>query len=447
MTQKPLGFWTATSLVISAMMGAGIFGLPASLAAFGTISIIAWILTTLGALLLALTFVNLNRMVPQTGGPFLYAYHAYGEYMGFAIAASYWMAWCIGCAAAIVAIDGFLAPFWPQINEHSVHYSPFIALLVKLGFIWLTIIINMLGIRTVGRVQLISTLLKIVPLLLICAFGLPKIHLANFTHYYNISGVSSWSALSGAAALTLWAFSGLEAAVVPADDITNHRVIAYATMLGALFTALIYILITVVFLGVYPATIVKNSVSPFNDIATALFGSGATYWIAACAIITIVGSVNGGILILSQDAMAAARNKLLPAIFDKRRNRFNTPIKSLFLAGIVITLLLFMTMNQALLKQFNFLILLSTLSLVIPYFVSATAALILMMKKPEDFSRGKFLWLFFIALLASIYAFWTLIGVGQETFFYGGLFFFTTFWLHFIYKGYQWLAKKPASAE
>jgi basic amino acid/polyamine antiporter, APA family len=358
--------------------------------------------------------------------------------MGFAIAISYWFAWCIACAGAVVVVDGFLAPFWPALNEHSPFYSAYISLAVKVIIIWGMIIINMLGIQLVGRIQLITSLLKIIPLLLICIVGISKVHWSNLTQYYNISGTSNWHAITGAAAVTLWAFTGLEAAVVPSDDVKTHKIVAYATVFGMILTSLIYILITIVILGVTPATVVKNSVSPFNDIATQLFGPSAAYWIAACAIITIVGSINGGILILAQDAMAAARNQLLPKLFAVGANRFKTPIKSLLLSGILMTVLLMMTMNKSLNKQFNFLILLSTLSLLIPYFVSSTAALVLMMKEKTYYSRRHFIYVFFIASLSSLYAFWTFIGVGEDVFFYGCLFFFATFWLHFIYKWYQW---------
>lgn len=300
----------------------------------------------------------------------------------------------------------------------------------------------MLGIKTVGRVQLVTTLLKLIPLFAICLFGLFKIHVHNLIQYYNISGASNSHALAGAAALTLFAFVGFEAAVVPADDVTSHKVIGWATIIGTLLTSVLYILITIVFLGMYPAILLKNSVSPFNDVATVLFGNTGPYWIAGCALITIIGGVNGGILILIQDAMAASRNRLLPALFGATDNRFNTPIKNLVLSGVVMTLLLAMTMTQSLNRQFNFLVLLSILSTLIPYFVSCTAALIIMLKDPTAFSRGKFIYLLFIAGIGSIYAFWMFIGVGQEIVFYGCLLFFATFWLHFIYKWYQWYLKK-----
>lgn len=443
--KKPLGFITALALVIGAMLGAGIFSLPASLASFGSISIIAWLLTGFGSILLALTFADLNRMVPETGGAFLYAYKAYGDYLGFAIAVSYWVAWCLGCAGAIVAITGFLAPFWPAINDHSERFNPTTALLVKIAATWLAILINILGIRVVGISQVITNLLKIFPLVVLAGFALLKFNMANLIDYYNISPVSNGHALAGAVALTLWAFTGLEAAVVPADDIDNHQTIAKATIIGTAFVALLYVIVTIALFGFIPAPILKNSISPFNDVASTLFGSAGAYLIAACAIITILGSVNGGILILAQDAMAAARYKLMPPLFAKLNKQYNTPVRGLVVSGLLISFTLLFTINQTLLKQFNFLILISTLSLLIPYFISSTAAMILLLQD-KTIHKAQFRKSFLIALLSSIYAFLALIGVGEDIFFYGCLFFFAIFWLHLLFKIYQIYALKKVPA-
>lgn len=436
--QKPIGFWTALALVVGAMLGAGIFSLPASLASFGSISILAWIITGMGAMFLALTFADLNRMVPETGGAFLYAYKAYGDFMGFSIAISYWLAWCLGCAGAVVAIVGFLSPFFPVFNEQNPAYSPLLTLAIKIFATWITVIINICGIKTVGRIQLITNFLKILPLLFVAIFALFQFKTTNITDFFNISGTSNWQALTGSAALTLWAFTGLEAAVVPADSITNHKVIKRATVIGTGIVTLIYIIVTLALMGFKSATELKTSLSPFTETATLLFGPIGAYAIAICAIITIVGSINGGILILAQDAMAAARYKFLPALFGNVNGKFNTPIQGILIAGVLITLMLLLTVNSSLMKQFNFLILFSTLSLLIPYFISSTSALILLMQNPNQLNKRSFILSFSIAVVSSIYAFWTLIGVGQEVIFYGCLFFFSIFWLHLIYKIYKY---------
>src|SRR5262249_5846742 len=147
-------------------------------------------------------------------------------------------------------------------------------------------------------------------------------------------------ALSGAAAVTLFAFVGMEAAVVPSEDMASHRVIARATIFGTVLVSLFYIFVTVALLGFEPASQIKNLASPFQSIGQTLLGPYVSYWITFCAILTILGTVNGGIVIFAQDAMAAAHFNILPKIFGDTNNRFNTPIKGIFVSGIVMTVVL-----------------------------------------------------------------------------------------------------------
>jgi APA family basic amino acid/polyamine antiporter len=240
------------------------------------------------------------------------------------------------------------------------------------------------------------------------------------------------SAFTGAATLTLWAFIGLESAVVPADEVTNSRVITKATMIGTFATALLYILLTIALLGLIPANILKNSASPLSDAAVMLFGHHADLWIAGFAIITIMGALNGSILVQVQDAMAAADHQLFPRAFSKR-SRFDTPAKGFVISALVMTGLLLLTLHDSLLKQFNFLLLLSTLSFLIPYFVSATAELMILSKTKAIESFKMRLVRNLIALAASIYAFWMFIGAGTEIIVYGCLFFFALFWVYWLF--------------
>lgn len=439
--KKPLGFWISTSLVTGNIIGSGIFLLPASLAAYGSISLFSWVFSTIGALLLAIVFSNLNRQIPHTGGAFLYAHHVYGDFIGFATAASYWFSWCVGNASMAVALIGFLGFFWPACEEHNIHYSPVIALAVKIGIIWLMTIINILGIRLAGKVQLITTILKVIPLILIAVIGIFKVKWANLIGYYNISGQSNFSAFVGAATLTLYAFIGLESAIIPADEITSSKVIAKATLIGTLFCAVIYILDTLVIFGLFPASILKNSTAPFSDAATYLFGSTGGTLIAVCAIISIVGAINGSILIQVQDAMAAADYGLFPKVFSKR-GRFNTATRGFIISALIMTILLLFTAYQALLKQFNSLVLLTTLSMLIPYFVSATGELMLLLKNSEKFNPKRLIFSGLIALAASGFSFLMMLGSGTEVIAAGCLLFFSLFWFYWLLKLFNVTLKK-----
>jgi amino acid transporter len=90
--KRSLGLWMATALVIGNMVGSGVFGLPSSLASTGPISLVAWVITGAGAILLALVFANLGRAYPQTGGPYAFARRAFGDFAGFWTAWGYWIA-------------------------------------------------------------------------------------------------------------------------------------------------------------------------------------------------------------------------------------------------------------------------------------------------------------------------------------------------------------------
>lgn len=431
--KKPLGFSIATSLVVGNIIGSGIFLIPASLAAYGSISVFSWLFSTIGAILIAIVFSTLNRRIPHSGGAFLYAYHVYGEFIGFAVASSYWFSWCVGNASMAVALIGFLGYFWPALQEHNAHFNPFIVLLVKISVIWITTGINILGIRLVGKVQLITTILKILPLILIAIIGFFKIKWSYLTGYYNISHQSNFSAFAGGAALTLYAFIGLESAIVPADEITNSRIITKATIIGTVLCAIIYILDTVVLLGIFPATLLKNSTAPFSDAATYLFGPIGGLLIVVCAVISIIGCINGSILIQVQDATAAADHGLFPKIFSIR-GRFNTATKGFIISAIVMTILLLFTAQEALLKQFNTLVLLTTLFMLIPYFISSTAELMLLLKNSEKFNLKRLILSSTISLLASGFSFLMMMGSGKEAITAGCLLFFALFWFYWLLK-------------
>jgi APA family basic amino acid/polyamine antiporter len=111
--KRSLGLWMATALVIGNMVGSGVFGLPAALASTGPISLLAWVFTGAGAILLALVFANLGRAYPETGGPYAYARRAFGDFAGFWTAWGYWIAAWAGNAAVATIFVSYASVFWP----------------------------------------------------------------------------------------------------------------------------------------------------------------------------------------------------------------------------------------------------------------------------------------------------------------------------------------------
>lgn len=192
-----LGIWILTALVAGNMIGSGVFLLPSSLASFGSIGLLAWILTAMGAVLLALVFAQLSRLVPKTGGPYAYCRQGFGNCVGFLVAYNYWIAVWVGNAAIVVAFTAYLSVFWPELNTNH-----FLAFLASAAALWFLTLINIFGVRKAGIVQLITTLLKIIPLIIIAVMGSFYIQPSDFSQF-NISGQPFMMALTGAASLTL----------------------------------------------------------------------------------------------------------------------------------------------------------------------------------------------------------------------------------------------------
>jgi APA family basic amino acid/polyamine antiporter len=123
----------ATALVVGNMIGSGVFLLPASLAPYGGISVVGWLVTTTGALLLALVFARLSRLVPRVGGPYAYTRIGFGDFAAFLVAWGYWISIWVANAAIAVAFVSYLTVFWP-----ALRHSPVLAALVALSAIWLS---------------------------------------------------------------------------------------------------------------------------------------------------------------------------------------------------------------------------------------------------------------------------------------------------------------------
>jgi APA family basic amino acid/polyamine antiporter len=215
--KKALSLPILISLVVGNMIGTGIYILPAELAKYGTLSILSWIYTSIGALFLALTFAHLNNRFPKTGGPYIYCKEAFGKLVGFIVAYSYWAGYLVSVAGIAVSSVGYLGFITPVLNANTSSYNEYIALAVELGFVWFFTAINMIGIHAAGVFQLILTIIKVIPLFVIIVFGLGHIQVENLTHF-TVGAESGFMAISSAAALTFWAFLGLESATVPSEN-------------------------------------------------------------------------------------------------------------------------------------------------------------------------------------------------------------------------------------
>jgi len=408
-----LGLTMATALVVGNMIGSGVFLLPAALGAFGPVSLVAFAITAVGAILLALVFARLGRTYPETGGPYVYSKRAFGDFIGFWQAWGYWIAAWAGNAAIAIAFVSYLGEYWGTVRHNNV-----VAALAAVGAIWVCTAVNILGVRQSGVVQVVTTVMKFVPLAAIAVIGLFYVHAHNFGAF-NASGDSIYGAVTAAATLTLWSFIGLESATVPAEDVRDpDRTIPRSTIFGTAVTAIVYILGTFVVFGVLGSAAAAKSGAPFSDAAKIMWGSTGGHIITICALAATFGALNGWILIQGQIPFAAARDRVFPKPFQ-RQTPNGTPWVGLVVSSVLVTGLVFMNYNASLVSQFTFIILLATLTTLIPYAFSAAAELMLFISDRDAFSMPRFAKDSIIASLAFAYSLWTIAGSGYQVVFRG----------------------------
>ncbi len=408
--QPKLGFWSSSALVVGNIIGSGIFLLPATLAAYGGISLLAWLCSAVGAILMALVFGELGRLAPRTtGGPYAYTKISLGEFPAYLVAWSYWISiWCTNAAIA-AALVSYLGVFIPTLPE-----SPPAAILTGLSVIWLLTWTNSKKIQTVAFVQLITTILKLVPILLIGLVGIFYIKIGHFPAF-NLTGESNLSALTAAATLTFFAFLGMESATIPGSKIKNAATtIRNSTIAGTLVTVVVYLLSSVAIMGILPSGTLAKSNAPFADAAAVFWGASAKYVVAAGAIISTFGALNGWILMQGQIPMSAAHDKLFPKVFG-RLNANDSPAIGIVLSSILASLLMILNYSKTLVEAFAFMITLSTLSVLTPYLFSTASYVLQTIKLRETNLAGKLI----LAGLAFGFSLWVMVGSGREVVFWG----------------------------
>ncbi|AGI24045.1 amino acid permease [Pseudomonas sp. ATCC 13867] len=414
-----MGFWSCTALVVGNMVGSGVFLLPSSLAAYGGLSLFGWLVSTTGAVLLAFTFARLARLNPGAGGPYAYTRDGFGSFAGYLCAWTYWKAAWIGNAAIAVTLVGYLRVFFPALAD------PLLMVATAIGSIWLCTLINLRGITAFAVVQNLLTALKLIPLLLIGVLGWFHFN----PDYLSIPAASELpnmgyaQAIATTAALTLWSFIGLESATVPADDVRDpKKTIPRATLFGTLAAAAVYILSITAVQGLMPPELLARSTSPFADAARILLGDWGYYLVAAGAVIACLGALNGWVLLQGQIPVAPARDGLFPESLGKL-NKNGAPANGLLASGLLVTALVMVDGHGDLVDVFNVIILLGTMTGVVPYAFCTAALLQLLAVKPESFSPRSRPQVLAIGCLGFLYSLWALYGTGEQAIFWGFLVF------------------------
>nr|BEK63480.1 amino acid permease [Kitasatospora purpeofusca] len=400
--------------MVGSVIGTGVFALPSALAPYGPIALVAFVLVTIGALALAMVFGRLSQRVPGSGGPYVYAREAFGEFAGFLTAWSYWITAWAGNAAIAVAWVGYVEVF---VNKgHHTWGSVGIAL----AGLWVPAIVNLTGVRNIGTFQVVTTVLKFLPLAFMATAGLLFVKAGNFGAF-NASGGSALGAVSAAGAIALFSYIGLETASVAAGRVREpKRNVPRATVYGTLACAAIYLLGTLAVFGTVPHAQLGSSTAPFTDAMNNIAGG---HWagnlVAVAAIISGLGALNGWTLICAEMPMAAARDGLFPAAFTGTRGRSEVPAFGIVSATVLASVLTVVSYTSFT-KVFTEIVLLSVLTAVVPYLVSAAAQLYwLVVRGGQELERRRFVRDATVALLALAFSYWSIQGSGYQTVYYG----------------------------
>ncbi|MGE8079444.1 amino acid permease [Peribacillus loiseleuriae] len=392
MIQKKWGLFILTAFVIGNMVGGGIFMLPANLAQVSSAlgATLAWGITGIGVLMIALVFGNLAIRKPDLkAGPQSYAQAIFsspnkGRVAGYSMAWGYWAANWAATASVIIAFAGYLSTFFPVLQSTKVIYS-IDSFSLELGktLTFAVCSLALWGIHTItvssyngaGKINFIATLTKVLGFaffIFITLFIFDSSNLSSGGGFQDSEGkvLSLGSQINSAAISTLWAFIGVEAAVMLSNRAKSQRDVKKATILGLLIAVAIYIGITLLTMGALPQDALRESSRPLVDALSGAIGNEGVYLMAALAIISLLGSTIGWVMVSSEVPYQAAKVDLFPAFFAKT-NKKGSPVRSLTVTNLLTQLFLFATISGTITEAYRFAMVVATLAYLIPYLVSA----------------------------------------------------------------------------
>lgn len=392
-------------------MGAGIFLLPSSLATFGSISLLGWIVTAFGAVMLSLLFVRLDSVCENGSGLHAYTREGLGRYVGSQVVYGYWVATWIGNIAVAISGVGYLSYFFPALtNQWNACFA-------AIGVIWALSFLNMRDIRIIGWFQVVTSSCMMVPVLIVGVLGWGQFDSGLLTDSFNVSDKSVGIAFSETVTLTLWSFVGLESACNLAGHAKNpKRDVPCATLLGTLLAAFLYILSTTAMMGIVPNEVLQQSAAPFSMAARYLLGDWAGELVSVMAIIACFGSLNGWILMQSQVSRSAAKDGLLPKVYGQL-NRYGAPAYGLMITGVMMSVLLVLTIEPTVQKHFEFIVLIAVYIMLLAYFCACLACFQLQ-RRHATISATSIRWNTII-LFSIGYCLWGVSGASQAVFLYG----------------------------
>jgi basic amino acid/polyamine antiporter, APA family len=403
---KELGFWMCTALVIGNTIGMGIFVLPASLAPFGLNALLGWGITVVGMLMLARVFAQLAREFPAADGPYTYIERTTGRLPAFIAIWSYWVSCWITNAALAIGLVGYLAKVVPALDA----VSPAVLAIVLL---WLFVGINLLGVRTGGGVQIVTTALKLLPLLFILGLGawLLLTEPAVYTRHVPATPITL-EALMAASTIALFAMLGIESAAVPAGRVRDpEKNIPRSTLYGTLLMAVIYIGVSAMAILLLQQDRLAQSSAPFADLLDQFVGDGNGRLLSVFVVISGLGALNGWTLLVSELTASLGRHGFLPARVCSLNSR-GAPWVAMALTAVLATGMVLMNYSKSMVEGFTFLTQVVTAAN-LPLYLFCSVALVVAARNGErNLPRS----LRVLGTLGTAYVIFAFIGLGSEPF-------------------------------
>jgi APA family basic amino acid/polyamine antiporter len=372
---RSLGLTSATGLVIGSIIGTGVFTMPAVMAGAGTSSLLVLGVIAIGAMLLGILFGQLTRRVPNAdGGMYAYARHEFGDFAGYLTGWCYWIQSWAGNAAIVSSWV-----FYVESLFGISHPSAWVNWGIALTGLWIPAALNLAGIRQMAWFQNLTVVLKFLPLLFVGVVGWFFVTSGNFGAF-NASGGSLYSAIGIAAGVALFSFIGVEVAAITAKRVRDpRRNVGLASVLGTGASAILYLLASAAVMGLVAHKALVTNGAPFVPAFQSIFGNAA--WagklVAAVAVASGIGALNGWTLVTAEVSRAAAADHLFPfARAFARADQRDTAWIGVLAAAILPSLLLLWSYNTASgLKVFTYLVDLTVVTVAIPYLFSAAAQL------------------------------------------------------------------------
>lgn len=382
--EKKLGLVALAALGVGSMIGSGVFNSPTDLiqVANPQAIIIAWGIGGVGVICLALVFRLLSIRKPElTGGIASYAKAGFGEMPGFLAAFGYWVSGLFGNVAFFTLLMKTLNSLLPA----GYQLSPLATFLLASGILWFVVWLQTKGAGKVGFINLLVTIAKLLPLALVIIVGVtawnPDIfNVSNWTTVLASVAeptptVTLFSQINGAMGVILWCFIGVEASTVLAERAQSQKIVGKATIIAILVTLFAYAGISIISMGVVPASTLANASTPLADVLGAtVIGSAGSVIVKLGIMLSILGALISWVMIAAQLPHAAAKEGLMPRIFTKA-NAVGAPTASLVITNLIAQVGLLVLLSSGLQTVYNMVLLLATTCILVPYLFSALYAL------------------------------------------------------------------------